>query len=163
MSSQFNRAVAFILKWESGLVDDPQDPGGLTNFGIALNRHPELTREDILNMTPARAAEIYHGPEYWGAIQGDQLPPIIQLPMLDASVVEGPETAIRCLQRALEVTDDGVLGPITLKQATVMAGDGLVQNIGAERIVQMSKTGNWPHDRRGWARRVIAASIGALS
>lgn len=155
----FARAVAFVLAREAGLVDDPQDPGGLSNHGIALRRHPELTADDIRNMTPARAAEIYHGQQYWGAIHGDELPDALQLPMLDTAVVEGPGTAIKCLQRALGLTDDGVIGPVTLKTARVLVGKTLLEKFGAERIVEMSQCVNWPHDRRGWARRVIASCV----
>ena len=56
--ADFQLALAFTLKQEGGLVDNPADPGGLTNYGIALNVHPELTADDIRTMTPERAAAI---------------------------------------------------------------------------------------------------------
>lgn len=159
----FSRAVAFELKEEGGLVDNPNDPGGITNHGIALNRHPNLTRQDILDMTPAKAADIFHGPEYWGAIHGDELDVILQLPMLDCAVLEGPHVAILCLQRALgTVAVDGIIGPETLKAANLMAGQPLVVKFSAERIVEMSKDFNWALERRGWSRRVIASSLEAF-
>ena len=58
-----------ILKHEGGYVDDPDDPGGATNFGVTLGtlRHlrKDLTqdgridRRDLRAMTPKLARDIY--------------------------------------------------------------------------------------------------------
>ena len=45
-----------ILKNEGGYVNDKDDAGGETNFGISKRAHPN---EDIKNMTAERAKEIY--------------------------------------------------------------------------------------------------------
>lgn len=57
----FETALTFTLQWEGGYVNDPDDPGGETNFGIAKRSHPH---EDIKNLTRERAAEIYKE-GYW--------------------------------------------------------------------------------------------------
>ena len=31
----FDAAVSYVLKWEGGYSNDPDDPGGETNFGIS--------------------------------------------------------------------------------------------------------------------------------
>ena len=156
----FQRAVAFVLARETGtLTQDPNDPGGLTRWGIALARHPELTADDIRNMTPQRAADIYHGPQYWGAVKGDQLPERLQLPMLDTAVVEGPREAIRCLQRALFVRDDGVLGPETLNAAARANADPVIQRFCAERIWTLSQLKTWSRDAVGWSARIVASAM----
>jgi lysozyme family protein len=61
--SDFNQAVKVILQHEGGYVDNPNDPGGATNYGISLRflaDHPEsgdfngdgeVDAEDIANMT----------------------------------------------------------------------------------------------------------------
>lgn len=33
-NSGFTRAITFILKWEGGFSDDPDDRGGRTNKGV---------------------------------------------------------------------------------------------------------------------------------
>lgn len=62
----FDKVMEFIFKWEGGYVNDPADPGGETNFGIAKRSHPDL---DIKNLTKDQAKEIYKI-EYWNKIYG---------------------------------------------------------------------------------------------
>jgi hypothetical protein len=59
--SNFDDIVNFTLRWEGGYSNNPNDPGGETNFGISKRYHPD---EDIKNMTRERAIEIYHN-DYW--------------------------------------------------------------------------------------------------
>ena len=161
----FARAVAFVLDPRNDGQPyhvTPGDPGGATAYGWALKENPDLTDADLRAMTPTIAAERYYA-RFWPAIKGDQLPENLHLPMLDTAVVEGPRTAIKCLQRALGLVDDGVIGPVTLRTAHALAGNGLLEKFGAERIVEMSNCQNWPHDRRGWSRRVIASCVENLS
>ena len=57
----FEKALAFTLKWEGGYSNDPRDPGGETNFGISKRSYPH---EDIKGMTLERATKIYYE-NYW--------------------------------------------------------------------------------------------------
>ena len=54
--ADFNLAISIVLTNEGGLVDDPNDPGGLTNYGISKASYPNL---DIKNLTVAQATAIY--------------------------------------------------------------------------------------------------------
>jgi lysozyme family protein len=156
----FARAVAFVLAHEgSELTENEADPGGLTRYGIALKRHPELTAADIRAMTAQRAAQIYEGPQYFGAIKGYQLPDALQLPMLDAAVMSGPGEAIRWLQRALYVRDDGDLGPETLNAAAHASVVPVIQRFCAERLYTLSTLPNWAPNAVGWSTRVIASAM----
>lgn len=60
----FDKVMEFIFKWEGGYVNDPVDPGGETNFGIAKRSHPDV---DIKNLTKDQAKEIYRN-EYWAKL-----------------------------------------------------------------------------------------------
>lgn len=157
------RAISFVLAKETGdLTEDPNDPGGLTRWGIALCRHPELCADDIRNMSRDRAAIMYAGPQYWGAIKGDQLPMFIQLPMLDYCVTSGPHAAITSLQHALYLPVDGVLGPQTLHAASVSSAQPLVARITGSRIFYLSTLDGWPHDGHGWAERAVEAAMESM-
>ena len=50
----FPDCIAHVLVAEGGLVNDPQDPGGVTKFGISQRSYPAL---DIRELTPERQGE----------------------------------------------------------------------------------------------------------
>lgn len=109
-TDKFTRCIEVVLRNEGGYVNHPEDPGGETNMGIAKKFYPEL---DIKNLTRNQAVEIYFR-DYWSrmnvkAIYDDNL----ALQVFDMGVNAGIRTAIRILQRIVEVAADGCLGPIT--------------------------------------------------
>lgn len=61
MTDRCHNFLPFIFEWEGGYTNDPQDPGGETNWGIDKRSHPN---EDIKNLTKERAAQIYFD-SYW--------------------------------------------------------------------------------------------------
>ena len=46
-----------LIEREGGYVNDPDDPGGETKFGISKRAYPHL---DIKNLTEEHAADIYY-------------------------------------------------------------------------------------------------------
>lgn len=89
-------SLQFVLKWEGGYVNDPQDPGGETKYGISKRAHPG---EDIKNLTPERALEIYKK-DYWNPVGGDNLPVPVCIVALDSAVNCGPSRANAWLKEA---------------------------------------------------------------
>ena len=59
--SKFDEIIEVVLEHEGGYVNDPKDPGGETNFGIAKRSHPDV---DIKNLTKEGDKEIYKE-VYW--------------------------------------------------------------------------------------------------
>jgi len=59
--TDFDQAVEFTLRWEGGYENDPDDPGGETNWGISKRAYPNL---DIKNLTKEQAIVIYES-DYW--------------------------------------------------------------------------------------------------
>ena len=106
----FERAIAFVLEHEGGLVDNPKDPGGVTKFGISKRAYPHL---DIRNLSVMEAMDIYQQ-DYWRPIKGDKLPMGVDIVMLDYAVHSGVRHAVQALQRAVGAKADGVIGPGTL-------------------------------------------------
>ena len=106
-------AGQWILEAEGGLVDDPNDPGGLTKYGISQAAFPDL---DIRNLTPEQALEIY-ATNYWEPAKCPALPPKLALVHFDAAVNCGVGQAARFLEQAVGVTVDGIVGPITIAAA----------------------------------------------
>lgn len=59
--NDFLKSMIFILKWEGGYVNDPNDPGGETKYGISKRSFPDL---DIANLNLEKALDIYLE-NYW--------------------------------------------------------------------------------------------------
>ena len=62
-SNEFQKSLKFVLKHEGEYVNDPNDSGGETKWGISKRAYPKL---DIKNLTPEQAADCYWR-DYWVA------------------------------------------------------------------------------------------------
>jgi lysozyme family protein len=117
MKTNFNPSLAAVLKSEGGNDDDPADHGGRTSRGITQREYDAWRREkgmlpqDVWKAEDHEIAMIYHD-EYWRP-WGDLLPIGADYMLFDMSVNAGPHQAIVLIQRALNVTADGRVGPIT--------------------------------------------------
>jgi lysozyme family protein len=109
----FEECFQFVLKHEGGYVNDPEDPGGETKYGISKRAHPD---EDIENLTEKDAAEIYRH-YYWRKAYCELLPPTIRLAVFDGCVNQGVDRTVRILQELTRVHVDGIMGPITINAA----------------------------------------------
>ena len=61
MKTSFEDIIEEVLKHEGGYVNDPDDAGGETNFGIAKKFNPDV---DIKNLTKEGAKKIYYDKFY---------------------------------------------------------------------------------------------------
>lgn len=141
---------------EGGLVDNSQDPGGLTQWGISQRAYPHL---DIRNLTQAQAAGIYHD-DYWQKIHGDDLPDEVAFALLDYAVNSGVGGAIRGLQRAIGAQVDGAMGAETLRLSRIPVA--VVPALSTERILMLMKLPIWGSFGKGWTHRVIQTAIEAF-
>lgn len=148
--SAFDVAINRLLGNEGGYVNDPNDPGGETNWGISKRSYPSI---DIADLTRDQAIAIYKR-DFWNAIHGDDLPPGVSFQALDFAVNSGIETAIRALQRAAGVADDGNVGPVTMAAFKSMGASDLVMRLLAERLYFMTGLSGWVNFGKGWARRI---------
>jgi lysozyme family protein len=117
--ADFNLAIPVVLKNEGGLVDNPNDPGGLTKFGISQRAYPNL---DIRNLTVERATEIYHR-DFWkfgGIIDQDFATKLFD------SYVNMEHKAIKIVQNLVGVLQDGLYGPETEKMINGREPKGLL-------------------------------------
>ena len=129
-SDLFNKSVVKVLKHEGGFVNDPDDPGGATNYGISLtyllgtgdlnlgdfNHDGKIDIKDIQSMTIDNAIAIYNK-EWWVKFGYEGLAnPDLAGKVFDTSVNMGGKQAHILLQRAIRacgirVVEDGALGP----------------------------------------------------
>jgi lysozyme family protein len=150
--TSFDQAFDKTVGHEGGYVNDPRDPGGETKFGISKRAYPGL---DIKSLTLADAKAIYKR-DYWDRARCDDLPHGVAFDVFDAAVNSGPGQAIRWLQRAVGVADDGVVGPFTLAAVKRMEPEALQARYSGQRLDFMTRLSTWDSFGRGWARRIAA-------
>ena len=148
----FDDAFARLIGHEGGLVDHPSDPGGLTNWGISQRSYPG---EDIRGMTLERAKLIYLR-DFWGPAGCESVPDGVKFDLFDMAVNAGVRTSIRCLQRAVGETADGVIGPRTLQAIQSMPVTRMRARFNAQRLIAFTDLAHWPAFGKGWVRRVAA-------
>lgn len=139
-----------IVEREGGYVNDPDDPGGATNFGVTihtmrrlgldLDKDGDVDARDVRQLTRAQAVDIFIE-HYFEKPRIGQLPEQLHATVFDMYVNAGGN-AIKILQKLLcefgeQVTIDGALGP---------------QSVSAARRV-FDKAGAYLVDAYGIARR----------
>lgn len=92
--ADFDLAVELVLKHEGGLVDNPQDPGGLTNFGISLRSYPQLGEDGIRKLTADDAKAIYLR-DFWKPWMMGAPDQRLANVLLDSAVNQGMNTALQ--------------------------------------------------------------------
>lgn len=154
----FDRCIRAVLSEEGGLSNHPQDPGGLPRFGISSRAYPHL---DIRALTMDAAIAIYRR-DYWNPIRGMDLPPALALLVFDSAVNQGVGTAARLLQKAVGVTEDGNIGPVTLRAALAVPLEQALIDFCAERALRYEFNRNEETFGRGWYRRLFRMYATAL-
>ncbi|TCP43924.1 holin-associated N-acetylmuramidase [Rhodovulum marinum] len=122
--------TAEIVAREGGFVNDPDDPGGATKFGVTigtmrrlgldLDRDGDIDVADVKLLSAEKAAEIFERHYFQGA-GIDLLPAALQPTVYDMNVNAGGNAA-KLLQRLLvelgeRVAIDGAIGPNTAAAA----------------------------------------------
>ena len=98
--SNYDEAVYLVLKHEGGYVNNPNDTGGETNFGISKRAYPDL---NIAELSVETAQEIYKR-DFWDKVKGDKLPEGLDLMVFDFAVNAGVSRASKVLQNCLLYT-----------------------------------------------------------
>ena len=160
MSQVFQAAVLWIIHEEGGLHDDPNDPGALTNLGVALAQHPEMTADQIRHLTVGQAIDIYEA-QYWAPVCGDYLPPYAAWVALDCAVNQGTGECRLLLQKAAQVPQDGKLGPQTIAAIRSADPEDFLAAFTAARDVRYSQSSRWQSYGDGWVKRATLAAIKA--
>ncbi len=149
----FEKAIKTILHHEGGFVDDPDDPGGTTNFGVSirylkqrgdldgdgvldgdLDGDGDIDYDDIKNMTQAQAEDLYRT-GFWDKNKLSEIDEyIIAERQFDMVVNMGPRQAGKIIQRACNyfgkgLTVDGIAGPATFRAVNSIDANKLLREI----------------------------------
>lgn len=159
MADLFEECLSIVLGHEGGdtITDNPDDPGGLTRWGIAQHSHPTV---DVRNLTRELAAEIYKN-QYWRVLHCDDMPRSIALMLFDSGVNQGPKQAAKMLQRAVGSNPDGIIGPRTLAAVWRLNRHEAIKRFTVERIQHYQGLGGFRTFGRGWLNRAIDVCLRA--
>lgn len=138
-----------IVLREGGYVDDPDDPGGATKYGVTIGTLRHLGKDldgdgrvgasDVKTLTRAQAEQIFVE-HYFHRPKLSALPEMLHASVFDMYVNAGAN-AVKILQRLLTrmgfpAVDDGVIGPQTIsaaQAAATAAPEHLTDAYGIER------------------------------
>lgn len=146
----FETSIDRLLTIEGGYSNNPDDPGLETKFGISKRSYPNV---DIKSLTHAGAIYIYKR-DFWDRVHADEMHPIIADEALDFAVNSGIGTAIRKLQLAAGVADDGHWGPVTRAAVAALPPAVLAFRFLSARLDFMRKLSTWKTFGSGWAGRI---------
>ena len=165
VASNFNKSLSLVLQSEGGNDDDPADHGGRTSRGITQREYDAWRAErkqptlDVWKAPQFDIVAIYRE-EYWNP-QCDDLPLGMDYLYFDMAVNAGPNRAAILLQRALDVTADGRIGPITRQAIASAHAAELVQDFSAEKEA-FYRALHQPKFLKGWLNRVAFTRQNAL-
>jgi lysozyme family protein len=158
----FDIAFDRLLNHEGILSMDKNDSGNWTGgavgigtlkgskYGISAASYPE---EDIAAVTADRARFLFRR-DFWDVINADKLADGVAWQLADFAYNSGAVQAIRYLQRALLVADDGKWGPHSQAAADASSETDTIFLLCSERLEYMTRCAGWPAQGKGWTRRM---------
>jgi lysozyme family protein len=158
MKDNFPKALAAVLVHEGGFVNNPKDPGGMTNLGCTKAvweehcGHP-VDEKAMRALTPSDVGPLYKR-KYWDKVAGDELPAGVDCVVFDAAINSGPGRAAKWLQACVGVEVDGNIGPKTLAAVRAFNPRTLIEDYCKRRLSYMMDLPTWGTFGRGWSKRV---------
>lgn len=166
----FSDYLSIILEHEGGLVDNKNDPGGITNYGISLmflkgislpmadiDHDGDVDADDIRKMTTSSASNLYKT-YFWDktGLEGVNNE-LLRLQLFDMGVNAGNRTSVKLLQILLQTVSDGIIGSATLSKIKSYNGDIVSDYAKTRKNYYTNLTIQKPNLKeflRGWINRV---------
>lgn len=178
MTDRFDICLPFTLAeecphpndWSNprNFSNDAHDPGGETMCGIIQREYDSYRRScgepvrDVRNLTQDEGHVIYQQ-NYWEP-HCDSLPVGLDLCFFDAAVNEGAVEAIRILQVALGIENDGQWGPqTTAAVAGIKDAPGTICAFTARREAVYRSLNGFQYFGRDWLARSARIQTAALN
>jgi len=159
MNENWEMAFQMVLKHEGGYVNNPKDPGGMTNLGVTKKVWEEYVGhsvdENIMRgLTPDMVQPLYKK-NYWDRIKGDQLPDGVDYAAYDLAVNSGVGRAAKYLQQIAGVPADGMIGPKSIEAIKACPAEEVVDALCDMRLEFLKRLPTWTTFGKGWERRVV--------
>lgn len=172
VATNYPKCLAAVLLYEGGFTNNPHDPGGATNKGVAqrvydaYREDAKLAVQSVRLITNDEVNAIYYR-QYWTAIHGDDLPSGIDECVFDEAVNSGVGRAIKDMQTVLGVVSDGQIGMVTLgKIRAINDRVSFINRYCDNRLSFLHRLSTFQFFRKGWTNRIAAVrklSLGLAS
>jgi lysozyme family protein len=167
MSDSFKECLDLVLKSEGGYVNNPADPGGMTNLGVTKRVWEEYTgheadEKEMRSLTPEKVAPLYEQ-KYWRPCYGEVLPRGLDFVVFSMGVNAGPGRAIKLLQSSIGCVPDGVIGPKTRGLICDSNTATLIAKFSEARREYYRSLKTFPVFGKGWLARVDKEESEALN
>jgi lysozyme family protein len=167
MSDSFKECLDLVLKSEGGYVNNPADPGGMTNLGVTKRVWEEYTghesdEKEMRSLTPEKVAPLYEQ-KYWRPCYGEVLPRGLDFIVFSMGVNAGPGRAIKLLQSSIGCVPDGVIGPKTRGLICDSNTATLIAKFSEARREYYRSLKTFPVFGKGWLARVDKEESEALN
>jgi lysozyme family protein len=158
MLSNWQKSFELMLKSEGGYVNNPADPGGMTNLGVTkatwenwIGR--ESDEAEMRGLTPEKVEPLYKK-KYFDAVRGDELPVGLDYLMFDFAVNAGAGRAIKTLQSSVGVNPDGGFGPMTMAAVQAVDPVELIERFSQAKEDFYRSLNTFATFGKGWLNRV---------
>jgi lysozyme family protein len=167
MNENWDDCFAMVIKSEGGFVNNPKDPGGMTNLGVTRSVWQAYLKRDVTEaemraLTPELVKPFYKA-YYWDRIKGDSLPDGVDYAAYDLAVNSGPHRAAQYLQQIAGVTADGMIGPKSLEAIQSCDAKETADAICDMRLDFLKGLSTFSTFGKGWSRRVAEVKAKAIS
>jgi len=171
--NSFRKALKFTLPQENGYVNDPDDPGGETYYGITRRDHTSwegwkmidslMKTESLMNNPDLMTlVEEFYENNYWNKLGLNQFPAPVAIALFDSAVHCGRRRTSKWLQEAVVdqgyvLIVDGIIGLKTMVEALKCNYWQLTFKVLSRRLdryYDLRKTTVGIKNKDGWNKRV---------
>lgn len=167
----------FILSWEGGFSDNPNDSGGATNKGVTISiwkaqgydkdGDGDIDVDDLRLLSDDDVIKVVLKPHFWNRCKGDKIRSQSVANICVDWIWGSGTNGVKGVQKVLGVTADGIVGQQTLRAINASEPRKLFADIKRARLQYLlrliKRKPSQAVFRKGWLNRLNAINYGSLS
>ena len=164
--NNYREAIELVIKHEGGYVKDPLDRGGETYKGISRRFFPKWEGWEIVDIDhfDDRLDDLvveFYKEYFWDPLKLSNVEDDFVASMLmNVGVNQGKKSVAKKIQRILGVTQDGIIGPVTIGKLNEANRDAFVYQFIIETVDLYTHIINKDRSQKkfitGWLNRAMS-------